>query len=147
MQPYQPTDNKYFDMKSEDHRFCAYTCDNWQDARELMYNLSSWIFRGQGDASWNLATTLERAALYGSCDIRGIPKVEAKTLELFKRRASQYLSNIPGNNNYLEWYSLIQHHGGRPGFWTLLIHSMWHVFLRLKGITKMLPYSVSIDLL
>ena len=99
-------------MEHGDFTFCMYVPNSWSDARELMYNLSSWVFRGQSDSSWNLNTTLNRASSDNSCDIRKIPELELEILELFQRRAPQYLANLPDKDNYLEWYSLIQHHGG-----------------------------------
>ncbi len=99
-------------IEHENLTLCNYKPSSWSDTRELMYNLSSWIFRGQSDSSWSLNTTLNRASLDSSCDIRKIPELESKILKLFQRRAPQYLSNLPDKDNYLEWYSLIQHHGG-----------------------------------
>lgn len=77
-----------------------------------MYALSGWVFRGQSDSSWKLETTLERAARLNGVDIRKIPDVENLVLKQFQRRASQYLTNAPDSENLLEWFSLIQHHGG-----------------------------------
>ena len=77
-----------------------------------MYALSGWVFRGQSDSSWKLETTLERAARLNGVDIRKIPDVESLVLKQFQRRASQYLTNAPDSENLLEWFSLIQHHGG-----------------------------------
>lgn len=99
-------------MEHGDVTFCMYKPSSWSDTRDLMYGLNSWIFRGQSDVSWSLNTTLNRAASNSSCDIRKIPELELEILELFQRRAPQYLSNLPDKYNFLEWYSLIQHHGG-----------------------------------
>jgi hypothetical protein len=99
-------------MTGQKYLFCEYKPETWRDARELMYSLSSWVFRGQSDASWKLETTLERAARLNGVDIRKIPDVENLVLKQFQRRASQYLPNAPDDENLLEWYSLIQHHGG-----------------------------------
>ncbi len=100
------------EMTEQSHLFCEYRPGTWREARELMYSLSSWVFRGQSNASWKLETTLERASRDNGVDIRKIPDVESLVLKQFQRRVSQYLPNAPNEENLLEWYSLIQHHGG-----------------------------------
>jgi len=99
-------------MEHGNFTFCMHEPSGWSDARELMYCLNSWVFRGQSDVSWSLNTTLNRAASDSACNIRKIPEMELEILKLFQRRAPQYLSNLPDKDNLLEWYSLIQHHGG-----------------------------------
>jgi len=68
-----------------------------------------YVFRGQTEAEWGLRTTFERAA-------EGIKGKDRETLEQtviteFQRRVHHYLSDLPKEENRLEWLALMQHHG------------------------------------
>ena len=65
------------------------------------------IFRGQSDREYGLSTTIERG-------IRNqfMPLYEVKIIEEFRRRANNYISSPPSENNILEWLAMIQHYGG-----------------------------------
>ncbi len=83
------------------------TVSNWQILKTKLSGLgSSFIFRGQAERKWDLASTLTRSA-------EGIKASIAETaaIEIFKSRARQYLNeaNTPGST--LEWLALMQHHG------------------------------------
>ena len=120
-------------MHHEENTFCEFTPSSWKEARELALNLCYWVFRGQSDSEWKLTTTLERAALYSSCEQRKIPHIEQHILIQFQRRASQYINDLPENRALFEWLSLIQHHGGgQQGFLTLHIHFMLPAILLLS---------------
>lgn len=96
----------------EDYIFCEYQASDWDNLRYHLQNLENWIFRGQSNSSWNLSTSLERSVLRYNYDSRATVEKEKVILEKFQRRASNYLNNIPFENNYLEWFSIIQHFGG-----------------------------------
>jgi hypothetical protein len=68
-----------------------------------------WVFRGQPDASWQLAPLIERIPVkdFGY----DIWVAERDTLLSFKRRAHQYLQHLPENNDVLEWLALMRHYG------------------------------------
>ena len=90
----------------------------WDKVKELIVPLDEWCFRGQGDSTWGLKTTLERPFVksptlkefvFGENQFQR----EKKILFHFKRGAHNYTSNLPKNDNdNLEWLSLIQHYGG-----------------------------------
>ena len=70
-----------------------------------------WVFRGQRDACWELATNLGRA-----CDKFGIEGrdrliIESKMMREFSRRQHHYASNVPGDLEADELMALMQHHG------------------------------------
>jgi hypothetical protein len=67
------------------------------------------IFRGQGDADWNLSTRLERAMVGLSSASRAA--LEGTMLVDFKRRAHHYLSQLPHEDNLAAWLGLMQHYG------------------------------------
>lgn len=65
-----------------------------------------WAFRGQADASWALRPSAERLARE-----LGASSVDPYILAAFKRRAHQYLRDLPSVNDTLEWLALAQHYG------------------------------------
>jgi hypothetical protein len=85
----------------------ADTLADWDSIREYLDALAGgWVFRGQRDASWGLASTLDRAAT----------RLSKKTAEDivnrgFTRSMHDYIdaSFVPANE--LEILSLMQHHG------------------------------------
>lgn len=82
---------------------------DWASAKQELLGLTGWwIFRGQRDANWRLQTSLERA-------VSGefLLTVEDYMLREIKRRAFHYLSTekLPGDEEPLEWFALMQHHG------------------------------------
>ena len=76
--------------------------------QELPLRGMDWAFRGHARYDWPLAPTLERlAARYK--DIR--ENSEGYLLKSFKRRAPQFLTNLPDDAEDLEWIALMRHHG------------------------------------
>jgi hypothetical protein len=69
------------------------------------------IFRGVGDARWNLETTLERAAK--SLDLKNdqIADLEVALYREFRRRFHHYDVRVPDEDSTLEWLARMQHHG------------------------------------
>lgn len=84
----------------------------WETARLLSDKLTTWIFRGQEDASWPLSTSIERAALAFRSFPRFMKDRERRIVRHFRRRANHYLQASPEGETGVEWLSLIQHFGG-----------------------------------
>lgn len=71
-----------------------------------------WAFRGHGDASWSLESSIERTVhvRFGvSRDL--LPDCEDRLVRRFQRQAHHFLKDPPHYSNMLEWLSLMQHHG------------------------------------
>ena len=68
-----------------------------------------WLFRGQGNAEWDLKSSLERATL----TYQSRSAAEYTLLHEFKRRAHNYLAQqqLPSENETAEWLALMQHFG------------------------------------
>lgn len=98
--------------KFSKYTFCTYNAKSWVDLRESLNKLDNWVFRGHGDFSWSLSTSLERSAQRSNYDTRAIADIEKLILERFKKRANSYLVKVPHDKRLLEWFSLIQHYGG-----------------------------------
>lgn len=103
--------------------FYKLTVDSWEKINLLEDKLSEggssgWIFRGQADESWQLSTNFEReAAKYQhSIDAYWFRNREKYILWDFQRQAHNYANNLPEQENYIEWLSLLQHYGGPTRF-------------------------------
>ena len=72
-----------------------------------------WVYRGQCDATWPIASSFERlitpAAKKIKCLERALRGRERESILEFKRRAWHYVSDP--NMNYLECLMLMRHHG------------------------------------
>jgi hypothetical protein len=67
------------------------------------FDESKWAFRGQG-RDWPLIATIDRYAIRPGV-------AEDYVMREFRRRAHQYLADLPGRDGDLEWLALMQHHG------------------------------------
>jgi hypothetical protein len=92
----------------------------YSDSEELLRALQSyrtagsrWIFRGQPDADYGLAPSLERLVFDDRSALGAFLTLEAEeyALTAFKRSALQLVHSPPAANDELEWLSLMRHHG------------------------------------
>ena len=85
-------------------------CKKWHDKQ----NPGQFIFRGLASSGYNLESTFDRT-YENRPTLKKIPKwkYEAVMLLNFKRIAHNYVetSNIPKENDILEWMSLLRHYG------------------------------------
>ena len=79
--------------------------------RELMKKNDTWIFRGHRESKWNLQTSLERTMNVYQQPMKDAPQIEAGLLRRFKRESQNYVSKLPLQSNYMEWFALMQHYG------------------------------------
>jgi hypothetical protein len=72
------------------------------------FNNGQWAFRGHTRAEYRLQPSLERIV-----DPVHFPLSEAEELvsNLFRARAHHYITNLPKEDDDLEWLSLMRHHG------------------------------------
>src|SRR5262245_8957215 len=83
---------------------------SWNDI--VISQKKGWIFRGQRNASWLLETTLERVVRRLNGTIKQHAwKVEVCLLREFMRRFHHYSDYAPRENDEIEWFALMQHHG------------------------------------
>lgn len=101
--------------------------ERWKEIRHIFEMFSyKWVFRGQRESTWQLSTPFKRIVdgfnfgRNGNGRKNHLKKLELDILKNFKARAHHYLNNLPNDNNYLEWFSLLIHHGAPSRFlnWT-----------------------------
>lgn len=82
----------------------------------LSENLSGYIFRGQADSSWPLATGIERLSMIRDPYLAQIKLTHLQNKEYwmlyeFKRRYHLYSNHSPPEDDHFEWLAIMQHHG------------------------------------
>lgn len=96
-------------MTDDPEIFTVRHATTWQDAKHILEEYSQhFVFRGQGDASWELATSLERTTFFAKSY-----HVEDDFIRDFMRAAGSFpeLTNPPLSNDVLSWLSIMQHYG------------------------------------
>jgi hypothetical protein len=79
--------------------------------RKALGEEDKWIFRGQRDATWALSTALERALEELAISQSEAWEVEGDLLRRFQRQAHHFIDHLPKDDNFPEWFSLMQHFG------------------------------------
>lgn len=69
-------------------------------------------FRGEGNPTWRLKSTLERDAERFGVARHGLWERERAMLRLFKQLAHLYANTAEYPRSEFEWYALIRHYGG-----------------------------------
>ena len=100
------------------------TCDTWEDflkkaknyekKEKEKYKKDGGVFyRGQNDKKQKLESSFDRAVIASSPLKDGYKRwqYEAAILREFMRRAHQYITHVPKEENLLEWLSLMRHYG------------------------------------
>ena len=70
-----------------------------------------WLYRGQKDSTWQLSTTLERAASDYHISLNELPKIEQGMIRKFHRHLTNYSIDNYNVRDYFKIVSLMQHHG------------------------------------
>jgi hypothetical protein len=81
----------------------------WKELHDLAQ--PNWIYRGQGDASWELSTSIERCFAREGIAGNNRAELEKELVREFRRTYHNYAVHIPERERLLEWLSLMQHHG------------------------------------
>ncbi|ELE7133111.1 FRG domain-containing protein [Vibrio harveyi] len=86
--------------------------ESYQDLVTLSDAMPQFVFRGQGDSSWGLSTTIERTCWNNNYMTRFLHSSEKAIIKDFQRQAHLYTSHLPSEDSLIEWLALLQHHGG-----------------------------------
>lgn len=94
---------------------------NWEEFVEQINFIGTreWIFRGQGNAEWEIESSITRTIgdIVGLLKLNNkekhdkINSIESQALDIFKSQIHLYLSNIGNELEKLEYISIMQHHG------------------------------------
>lgn len=91
--------------------FISITINSIEALTNISQIISPCIFRGQSNSSWNISTSIERIIPYFDKYSSLLRKSELDVLTDFQRHAANYIEYKPEINNYIDWLSLMQHHG------------------------------------
>ncbi len=86
----------------------------WNDLFKVnRYFWIPFIFRGQGDANWQLETSIERCMrLYAFNSLSSYYNTEEQwMLHEFKRKYPLFSSILPKHQDNFEWLAVMQHYG------------------------------------
>jgi FRG domain len=86
---------------------------SWEAFLDLITDApyANWAFRGQCDAAWPLFSALSRYVVSFRVHPDAWQAQESRMLRIFKRKAHQFLSHIPDQDDDFQWLALMQHHG------------------------------------
>lgn len=100
--------------------FVEITLDEWNDLFLLNQSFfSNFVFRGQGNTSWHLETSLLRMVLEfhdGKYPKNAAVQYEKEMLKEFKWKYPSYQQNpnmMPKDHESIEWLSVMQHFGAK----------------------------------
>lgn len=91
----------------------VYRLKSWGEYLELVNSeqYRSWAFRGQGDARWQVWSTLPRFLQRHGVHEEHWRHQERRSINKFQRKAHHFLKHVPHDEDTLQWLALMQHHG------------------------------------
>jgi hypothetical protein len=90
----------------------AHTWQHLVDFYETRFiSTGQWIFRGQGSNEWPLQSSLDREIERFEIPRQNAGQLERGLLRKFRRQCHHYITDLPQQEDYLEWMALLQHHG------------------------------------
>lgn len=113
--------------QTQSSRITRYDVASWSKFVEIIQSWSgfrSWAFRGQGDASWPLHSSLSRHIKVSKVCQEAWPLQEQRIRRIFQRKSHLHLEDPPGTDE-LEWIALMQHHGSP----TRLLDFTWSAYV------------------
>ena len=87
------------------------TLKRWADIHRLVSNMPGYVFRGQANAQWTMATSLERCLSRYQPAVNIPENKEHWTLHEFKSKSHLYSSHRPDEYDNVEWLAVMQHYG------------------------------------
>jgi hypothetical protein len=87
--------------------------DSWDAYLRVITDppFANWSFRGQANAAWPLSSTLTRYFTTFQISQADWNGRERRSLRIFKRKATHFLTHVPKADDDFEWLALMQHHG------------------------------------
>lgn len=84
-----------------------------------------WAFRGQSKSDWALNSSLSRYFIDYKIHQKSWAHQEDRMIRIFRRKAPLFLTQVPEDDDVLQWLALMQHHGAP----TRLLDFTWAPFV------------------
>ena len=111
-------------------RFTTFKIESWRDFDDYDPQSVQGVYRGQGRESWPLRTAYERKQRVQN------PMREQGMLQRFVSQAGIYADNLPSNNDYVSWFSLMQHYGAGTRLLDVTRSRYIALFISLMGMVE-----------
>jgi len=105
----------------------VFRLESWDAFLEVITNTrySHWAFRGERDERWPLYSSLSRYLQNFGVAREAWPEQERRIIRIFQRKAHQFLTKPPDQDDVFQWIALMQHHGAP----TRLIDFTWSPYV------------------
>ena len=110
--------------------FCAFEVESWCDFDDFSLKSPQCVFRGQGNAKWELVTAYERIQRVQN------PMREPEMLRKFISQAGIYEKNLPDRHDFVSWLSLMQHYGAGTRLLDVTRSKYIALFFALTGMAS-----------
>ena len=101
------SDFKLYGDRVINTRFKVVNFESWSEARNFLERLGErYVFRGHGEATWDMESSLRRAWSAHSID-----QIEKLLQSDFKAAAHLFEQSLPDPQDLFTWMALMQHHG------------------------------------
>jgi len=102
-------------MRRYEKAYLETTLECWEDIFKLPQRfMDKFVFRGQGDANWPISHSLERSVskFYPhNIDTSLLFTEEQTMMKEFRWKYPLYSKSQPAHEDFLEWFTIMQHHG------------------------------------
>ena len=115
-------------VKSEP--FETFEIESWRDFDDFKMSSAQCVYRGQGLSQWLLKTGYERTQNVLN------PMHEKTMLTKFISQAGIYTSNLPERNDFVSWFSLMQHYGAETRLLDVTRSKYIALFFAIMGLAK-----------
>lgn len=114
-----PRDDRYLGDRPFDQFVLTERASTWREITTWIGELQGrWCFRGQREASWTLATSMDRASTvaYSTPNSTGHHHLdrreeERELLQLFRQHAHRHTDPVPVSDDCGSWLAMMQHYG------------------------------------
>ena len=118
------------DVSNEKDSYKSFEIESWQDFDDFQMSATQCVYRGQGQSQWKLTTGYERTQKILN------PMREKEMLGRFISQAGIYTSNLPDRNDFVSWFSLMQHYGAETRLLDVTRSKYIALFFALVGMEE-----------
>ena len=118
------------EISKDKYSYKSFEIESWQDFDDFKMSSTQCVYRGQGHSEWPLATGYERVQRILN------PMREKKILSKFISQAGIYMANLPARNDFVSWFSLMQHYGAGTRLLDVTRSKYIALFFALVGVDE-----------